>query len=302
MAVMYHPGELIVQARANRCHMADRIGKSIRAAIPPAAREFLLRQLMVCIGAVASDGRQWASVLTGHPGFMQALDDRTVRINARPTAGDPLAQSMATGSQVGMIVIDFETRHRMRLNGSAEIQKDGAIHVFVQQVYANCPKYIQARQWQPAAGKSMKEKRILCRRSLTEKQRRWIREADTFFVASSHPDGGVDASHRGGNPGFVQVVNESRLVWPDYSGNMMFQTLGNIAVNPRTGLLFIDFKKGDTLQLTGQASINWEVNRAINFPGAERLVEFDIEEAVEITNTIPFRWQFIESSPFNPTG
>jgi hypothetical protein len=148
----------------------------------------------------------------------------------------------------------------------------------------------------------MKEKSILCRRSLTEKQRRWIREADTFFVASSHSDGGVDASHRGGNPGFVQVVNESRLVWPDYSGNMMFQTLGNIAVNPRTGLLFIDFKKGDTLQLTGQASINWEVNRAINFPGAERLVEFDIEEAVEITNTIPFRWQFIESSPFNPTG
>jgi predicted pyridoxine 5'-phosphate oxidase superfamily flavin-nucleotide-binding protein len=299
-AVMYHPGELIVQARANRRDMADRIGKSIRAAIPPAAPEFLLRQPMAFIGAVDSDGRPWASVLTGHPGFMQAVDDRTVKINARPMAGDPLAQSLAIGGQVGMVVIDFATRHRMRLNGRAEIQKDEAIHVYVQQVYANCPKYIQARQWQPAAGKPMKEERIRCSRSLTERQRRWIRGADTFFVASSHPDGGVDASHRGGNPGFVHVVNDSRLVWPDYSGNMMFQTLGNITVNPRTGLLFIDFQTGDTLQLTGQASINWDANRAINFPGAERLVEFDIEEVIELTNAIPLKWKFIDFSPFNP--
>ncbi len=300
MAFIYHPGELIVQARAGRRQMANRIGKSIRTAIPPAAQEFLRRQPMAIIGSLDGDGRRWASFLSNHPGFMQAVDNQTVRIDAHPTTGDPLAENLATGGQVGMTVIDFVTRHRMRLNGRVEIQKDGAIHLFVQQVYANCPKYIQARQWQTAGDLSRKEEKVLRHPNLTEKQRRWIHEADTFFVASSHPDGGVDASHRGGNPGFVHVMNESRLVWPDYSGNMMFQTLGNIAVNPRTGLLFINFEDGDTLQLTGRAHINWDADRTADFPGAERPVEFNIEETVEITGAIPFRWQFIESSPFNP--
>ncbi|MEX5217008.1 MAG: pyridoxamine 5'-phosphate oxidase family protein [Nitrospira sp.] len=300
MTFIYHPGERAVQARANQRDIADRIGKSIRAAVPPAAREFLLHQPMAIIAAVDRDGRQWASVLSGHPGFMQAVDGQTVRMTARPTAGDPLAESLATGGQVGMTVIDFASRHRMRLNGKTEV-RDRAIHLLVQQVYANCPKYIQARQWQPA-GEALEEAKVLRTPILTETQRRRIREADTFFVASNHPDCGVDASHRGGPPGFVRVVNESRLVWPDYSGNMMFQTLGNIAVNPRTGLLFIDFEKGDTIQLTGRASINWDADRAGDFPGAERLVEFEIEEIVETTGALPFRWQFIEASPFNPAG
>jgi predicted pyridoxine 5'-phosphate oxidase superfamily flavin-nucleotide-binding protein len=76
------------------------------------------------------------------------------------------------------------------------------------------------------------------------KQQRLIREADTFFIASSHRDGGADASHRGGNPGFVHVLNETKLIWPDYSGNGMFQTLGNLAIDPRAGLLFMDFESG----------------------------------------------------------
>jgi predicted pyridoxine 5'-phosphate oxidase superfamily flavin-nucleotide-binding protein len=133
-----------------------------------------------------------------------------------------------------------------------------------------------------------------------DEQRRLVSGADTFFIASAHPEGGVDASHRGGNPGFVRFLGENALEFPDYSGNTMFNTLGNIAVNPRAGLLFLDFEGGGTLQLTGEARIIWEAGRAVRFAGAERVVEFLVQEAVETRGAVPLRWRFEGYSPFNP--
>ncbi len=86
----------------------------------------------------------------------------------------------------------------------------------------------------------------------------------------------------------------------DYAGNNMFQTLGNISTHPRVGLLFVDFDSGTTLQLTGRARILWD--RA-NFPGltgAERAVEVEIDEVVEIDGQGPLGWRFLGYSPFNP--
>ena len=80
----------------------------------------------------------------------------------------------------------------------------------------------------------------------------------------------------------------------------MFQTLGNIAVNPQAGLLFIDFKTGRTLQLTGRAHIVWDQERSVEFVGAERLVEFDIDEVIEITGAHSLDWRFLDYSPENP--
>ncbi|HVQ65259.1 MAG TPA: pyridoxamine 5'-phosphate oxidase family protein, partial [Terriglobia bacterium] len=87
---------------------------------------------------------------------------------------------------------------------------------------------------------------------------------------------------------------------PDYFGNTMFQTLGNITVNPQAGLLFIDFKSGRTLQLTGRARILWDREHIAEFAGAERLVEFDIDEAVEIAGANSLEWRFLDYSPENP--
>jgi hypothetical protein len=96
-------------------------------------------------------------------------------------------------------------------------------------------------------------------------------------------------------------LDDHRLVWPDYSGNTMFQTLGNISVNPQAGLLFIDFVTRRTLQLTGRARIIWELEHTAEFPGAERLVEFDVDEVVEIAGAHPLEWRFLDYSPENPT-
>jgi uncharacterized protein len=300
MASAYHSGELSVQARAGVREMADRIGRSIRPTIPPAAQEFLRSQPMVIVGSVDASGRVWASLLTGDPGFIQAVDERTVQINSRPAAGDPLSDNLTANEQVGLVVIEFATRRRLRVNGRAEIGSDGTIYIHAQQVYANCPKYIQARGWEKRRAETGLTPQIQRQRGLTEAQQQWIREADTFFVASHHPDGGADASHRGGYPGFVHVLNANRLIWPDYSGNSMFQTLGNIVANPQVGLLFVDFDSSRTLQLTGRAQIIWDRRRTAAFAGAERLVELDLEEVIEIAGASPLKWRFTSHSPFNP--
>jgi uncharacterized protein len=201
---------------------------------------------------------------------------------------------------VGMIAIEFATRRRMRLNGRAQVGADGAITIRAQQVYSNCPKYIQSRRWRGRPPESDATPVVQRQSVLAEDQQRWIREADTFFIASHHPEGGADASHRGGLPGFVRVLNDHRLVWPDYAGNTMFQSLGNIAVNPQAGLLFIDFERGQTLQLTGRARILWDPERIAEFAGAERLVEFDVDEAAEIAGAHSLEWRFLDYSRENP--
>ena len=297
---MYHPGELSVQGQAGVREMADRIGRSIRSTIPQAALDFLASQPMVVVGSVGRNQRVWASLLTGAPGFMQAVNEQALRIAARPPLGDPLTDNLAANDQVGLIVIEFASRRRMRLNGKGEIGPDGAITIQARQVYANCPKYIQTRTWSSKGPETRVTPAVHRRNSLTEEQQEWIRDADTFFLASQHPAGGADASHRGGNPGFVHVLNEQHLMWPDYAGNTMFQSLGNIAENPRTGLLFVDFETGRTLQLTGKARIIWDQVRTAEFTGAERLLEFDIEDVIEIAGAHALQWRFGSYSHFNP--
>src|SRR5712691_3771897 len=261
----YHAGELEIQARAGVLTEGARIGKSIRATIPAAAQVFLREQPMIIAATVDVEGRVWVSLLTGKPGFLEALDEQTVEIRAAPHPSDALSANLRVGGTIGLIAIDFATRRRMRVNGWVKSVRQGNIVVQAGEVYGNCHKYIQARA---LLIEDMEEHSADCienaeavqgggpvqvngAKEISSEQRAWIERADTFFIASSHRDDGADASHRGGPPGFVRVENARRLVFPDYSGNKMFQTLGNISADPHAGLLFIDFESGDTLQLTG---------------------------------------------------
>jgi predicted pyridoxine 5'-phosphate oxidase superfamily flavin-nucleotide-binding protein len=135
---------------------------------------------------------------------------------------------------------------------------------------------------------------------LNAEQQTCIRRADTFFIATFHPEAGADASHRGGMPGFVTVLSPNELEWPDYSGNNMFQSLGNLSVYPKAGLLFVDFEGGSTLQLTGEAEVLWDEDLALRFPGAKRLLKFHMDEVIATEGAFPQRWQLVEYSPANP--
>lgn len=300
----YHTGELEVQTRAGVPVRTSSVNKSLRPTLPPIAQTFLHNQRMIVLSTIDSEGRVWASVLTGEPGFLKIPDEQTVEISATPGLCDPLSKNLRVGGAVGMIAIEFATRRRMRVNGQV-IKAQGEIVVHTEQVYSNCPKYIQARvlpveNTKEHLSNAAYSPQAVRNAELTSEQRTWIGRADTFFIATSHPEGGADASHRGGYPGFVQVESSTRLAFPDYSGNRMFQTLGNISVEPHTGLLFLDFESGDTLQLTGKARVIWDKERVAAFSGAERLVEFSIDEVIETKRAMPLHWQLVEYSPSLP--
>ena len=276
-----------------------RLGRGISREIPEGAGDFLEAQRLAVLAGVDESGRVWASILTGNPGFITALDSRTLRLAAGLPGADPLSEGLSEGRALGVLVLDPERRRRLRVNGRVTRAGADAIEIRTEEVFGNCPKYIQARAPQ---GDTRQDRVGTARHghALTPGQRLAIERADTFFIASIHGETGTDASHRGGQPGFVQVLDERRLRIPDYAGNNMFQTLGNIAADPRVGLLFVDFDSGTTLQLTGRARILWERVDYAGLKGAERAIEVEIDGVVEIAGHGPLGWRFLEYSPFNP--
>jgi uncharacterized protein len=302
MESVFHPGELSVQQRAGVRDQARKIGTGIHATISAAAAEFLLAQRFAVLAAGDSAGRMWASPVTGRSGFLEPIEERRLRVHAWPIAGDPAGDALRDGVVIGLLVIDFAHRKRLRLNGSAVVRADG-FDVVTREVFGNCPKYIQSRVSEDAEETrevSREAARPQLASALDGRQEDWIRRADTFFIGTRHAEAGTDASHRGGNPGFVRVVDARHLAWPDYSGNRMFQTLGNLATDPRTGALFLDFARGRTLQLTGRATVDWDPARASDFAGAERVVDFAIDDVVEIRGRSGLQFRLIARPPVNP--
>lgn len=296
---VFHEGERAVQGRAGVGAESRNLGRGISRGIPQGAGPFLEAQRIAALAAVDETGRVWASLVTGKPGFITAPDPRTLRLAAELPDADPLTKALSRDQPLGVLVLDLERRRRLRVNGRVTDTHPGAIEIRTEEVFANCPKYIQARVF---AGDARHNRAGGARhgRALTSEQRLAIERADTFFLASVHAGTGADASHRGGQPGFVRVLDDRRLRIPDYGGNNMFQTLGNIAADPRVGLLFVDFDTGTTLQLTGRARILWEPEDRAEMKGAERVVEIEIDEIVEIARQGPLGWRFLEYSPFNP--
>lgn len=293
----HHAGEQRVQRRAN-VNRGDWGTASVTAEIPDVAARFLRERRMLLIGAVDADGAPWATMLSGPSGFAEPVDDRTIVVNSLPGPHDPLSSVLTNDADVGMLAMEPKTRRRMRINGRSH-RDDQRLIVRTDQVYANCPKYIQSRDLLPDDA-TTKPSSARIGAELTVDQRRWIRDADTFFVATHAPGLGADVSHRGGNPGFIRVDNPRRLVWPDYVGNEMYMTLGNLELESACGLLFIGWDNGHSLQVTGKARTDWDPVGATTFPGAQRVVEFDVDRVVQIAHASRLRWSFDDYSSHNP--
>jgi uncharacterized protein len=294
----YHDGQRAVQHRAGGTETAERLERGMRAALPDVAREFLAGLRLLFVASTDPVGRVWSSVLSGPAGFVTTPDERMVAVAASPAAHDPLVHALAAGAApVGLLGIEPQTRRRMRVNGTAEL-RSGGLRVTADQVFSNCPKYIARRA---VAGVPEPTAPVVEERAaLSAADRRFVASADTFVIATAAPGGAADASHRGGSPGFVAVHDERRLSFPDYAGNSMFLTLGNLAANPRAGLLLVDWETGDTLQLSGDAAIDWSADRAAAVPGAQRIVDFTVDRAIRAAGALPLRWVLEERSRFNP--
>lgn len=302
-ATTFHEGELAVQQRAGATAQGQNSGRLIADTIIPGAIKFVKKQPLLVIGSVDEKNSLWTSILVGHPGFMVA-EPQSIDVDLRHVlriTTDPLWTNMQHNPQLGLLVIDLRSRARLRINGLLEFSTDNQLHVVVEQAYPNCPQYIQRRNYRPSGDEESSTEPTAQRGTfLSSEQRRWISGADTFFVSSERPSHGVDASHRGGNPGFIQVLSASQLRIPDYAGNGMFNTLGNFAINPRAGLIIPDFESGRTLQLTGHAEILWDNDDPENTTGGtKRYWDFTIDRWVETANALPGSVEFLDYSPHN---
>ncbi|MCK7615819.1 pyridoxamine 5'-phosphate oxidase family protein [Roseibium sediminicola] len=291
----FHEGEQHVQEKLGDSDVQRWARGAIRHFMPDQHRQFFEEQPFLVVSGRDGGGRPWATLLEGGPGFVRSPEAASLEIAALPVAGDALENALTAGADIGLIGIELATRRRNRANGIVASADGGGLKFALSQSFGNCPQYIRARKtwWSPERpeGKAVKGTR------LSAVQRSWIGSADTFFIASGYrgvgdnPAFGMDVSHKGGEPGFVEVLDEKTLRFPDYAGNKFYNTLGNILNDPRAGLLFVDFASGNLLQLTGRASVDWDSDAVANVPGARQLVTLEIDAVVELSNVLRLRWQ-----------
>jgi uncharacterized protein len=300
----FHPGEIAIQTRLGFREAIEQQGRRIiREFLPNQHRQFFAQLPYVIVGTIDSTGNPWASILVGHPGFLFSPDDRTLRIAAKPLPGDPLVTNLTQGSDIGLLGIDLSTRRRNRLNGIVAAMYSDGFEVQVRQCFGNCPQYIQVRRSESTSVLPTESKPVREIEWFGEEEYSLITNADTFFIATAYQSesaglsSGVDVSHRGGKPGFVNV-NDRTLTIPDFPGNHHFNTFGNLALNPRAGLLFLNFDRGDILYLTGTAEVIWEGAEISAYAGAERLLRFQLDRGYRVEGSLPWRWSAPEFSPF----
>jgi len=297
----FHAGELALQTATGVRAEAARIGRAIGSQIAANAADFIARQQLAVVATLDSADRPVCSALVGEPGAFDVIDPVTLSVDIRcGIAGDRLADRISNGASAGFLFLEVTTRRRYRVNGTVIGTDDGRLLVRVAEAYANCPKYIQRRTLditsdrdEPAnLGEGFGLEHVLLDA---------VAGADTFFIASAGPEGKLDASHRGGRAGFVRVDGD-RLWIPDYSGNNMYNTLGNLATNPSAGLLFVDFETGRTLQLSGTTTIDLDARDATDASGSGtgRAWSFTTDSWSCSNLGARVRSEMLEMSPFNP--
>lgn len=294
----WHSGETFIQRKLGVAERMDAVGKRVvRDFMPDQHRDFYAQLPFIVLGSVDGQGNAWAGVLEGQAGFMASPSPTTLDIAARPQADDPIAQGMGEGAALGLLGIELHSRRRNRMNGVVAAGGKG-LRVAVEQSFGNCPRYIQQRDFtfarDPAAPFAATVEQLP---ALDAAARAVIEGADTFFVATyADVDGQrqVDVSHRGGNTGFVRIDADGTLTIPDFNGNLFFSTLGNIVLNGKAGLLFVDFATGDVLQLSGDAEVIFESPEIGAFQGAERLWTFRPRRIVRRPAAMALRWAMRE--------
>lgn len=294
--MVYHAGEYEVQARTGEFDDAAQIASAIRPFVPPPLARFLTTQPWIMLGAADPAGLVWATALHGPPGFVQAADQTTIRIETLPPPGDPL-QELGSPAPAGLLAIDLARRMRARINGTLRRRETG-FTLDVEQAYPNCMKYIQRREFAPApeAGSGGP---AATASYLSDEDTALVRAADTMFIATTAP-AGSDVSHRGGPPGFIEITGPGTVRFADYAGNSMFNTLGNLHLDERAGLLIPDFETGDLLHLSGSASVDFDPAPDRQHPGARRIVTVTANRVVRRAAALPFRYRPAEYSPFLP--
>ncbi|KAJ5467214.1 Riboflavin synthase-like beta-barrel [Penicillium sp. IBT 31633x] len=313
--VPWHEGE-------ERLHNLLRVPHSDNPTVPylsPRAA-FLVREApLIALGILDSQGRPWSTVWGGAAGFAEPVSESS-SIGLRTQVDskyDPVVQALlsanhtteSAGKMISGLAVDLENRRRVKLYGRivAGSLSDGdegqaQLVVHIQESLGNCPKYMNKKHIVPAQSDP---KLISDSPQLSAAAIELLSRADTMFVSSSHGATTMDTNTRGGPAGFIRVesndVSGAVIVYPEYSGNRLYQTLGNLQTTPRAGFVVPDFASGNVLYFTGSTEILVGKNAATILPRSNLALRVTIAAAIFVENGLGFRGEAGDPSPYNPS-
>ncbi|KAJ5129561.1 Riboflavin synthase-like beta-barrel [Penicillium bovifimosum] len=283
---------------------------------PPAA--FLVQQCpLIALGALDSQGRPWSTLWGGTAGFANPAPESQIKLQTPVDSKyDPVVQALWVdqhtdkyrGRMVSALAIDLEKRRRVKLYGTmvGGSLSDGdtghaQLVVHIDESLGNCPKYMNKKHIVPVP---LKPKLVSDSPQLGPEALELLARADTMFLSSSHGAMTMDTNIRGGPAGFIRVasndVGGAVLVYPEYSGNRLYQTLGNLQTTPRAGYVVPDFVSGNVLYFTGSTEILVGKDAAAVIPRSNLAVRVTIAAAIFVENGLGFHGEAGEPSPYNP--
>lgn len=323
----WHEGEI---AMAKAMRVPDMDNPTVPALSPQLANHARIAPL-IAIGTLDKQGRPWTTLWGGEKGISQPIAQGILGIRSQVVRQhDPVVEELVgkegdgtvvreegVGRMVSGLTIDLETRKRTKLYGrmvagALSMREDEATetqqHVAevqlvlkIEQSLGNCPKYLNKKHVELAESNPglVSDSPQLPQRALD-----LLSKADLFFLSSANHDQDMDTNHRGGPAGFVRIISNDPsgavLCYPEYSGNRLYQTLGNLKVNPVVGICVPDFDTRDMLYLTGTTEILIGPDAAQVLPRSNLAVRITTTAARFVATALPFRGISGETSPYNP--
>ncbi|KAH7925123.1 hypothetical protein BV22DRAFT_1089574 [Leucogyrophana mollusca] len=328
----WHPGELAIQRKLAFDRASATSWTAISGEMPEQHRTFYTTRLpFIPVTTLDRQGRPWGSILAGRegkPGWAESPRWDRLVMNADVWEGDPFVQNVGDAEREGKKVliagigVEFTTRRRNKFAGWInEIEHNDSaytIHAVVNEAIGNCPKYINIRDLVPYPSTHPK---ITYNNSHLDDTSRlpdaligFIHEADTLFLGSTYQASSpndikfpshLGMNHRGGRPGFVRVspTDGRTVVLPDYSGNRLMTSLGNIEATPLASLTIPSFTSGAMLYLTGHATnLVGEASHHV-MPLQNAVTSIVITGYVFVEDALPVRQRpgtRVERSPYAP--
>lgn len=291
--------------------------------LSPRAAYVLNEAPLLALGAVDEQGRPWTTIWGGKHGFAGPVGESVIGINSTvdgeydpvleallgDTSEDKVVEYKKKGPIMAGLSINLEIRKRVKLYGSMKVGRvdwkgsspRAQLLMDIEGSIMNCPKYLNEKYIVPA---TPTPKLLSNSLQLPPEAVTLVEKADLFFISSSHGTEDMDTNHRGGPTGFVRILSNDAtgavIVYPEYSGNRLYQTLGNLQETPLAGLVFPDFDTGDVLYMTGKTNILVGEDASSILPRCKLAVQITVTSARFVEKGLPFRGIAGEPSPYNP--
>lgn len=304
MEEVFHEGQLAVQRITGEEEIAKMRIPMISSMLHPRSIAFIEHQVLAFLGTEDATGALWLSLLVGERGFISVPSLQEIKMNLaqiKSSKEDIFFQNIKTKSTVGILFHEAARRARYRAWGNVQ-ETEGHLSFDIKMGYPSCPKHIQREQIEVSEKPVDLSPQHVNGTTLGEEEKAWILGSHTFFITTQTKKGDIESSHRGGDPGFIEILENGSIRVPDYLGNSMFSTLGNIYENPKAALLFIDYTKGETLQLSGIAELQFDQNSEKDFYTSGetgRFWIFQTKQWIRTKNHHQVNTNFIDFSPFN---